>query len=61
MSNTKYSGKIFAKSGSIGGVQCFAGYLIDGNKKYAFSIMVNKFIGSRSAVRKSIESFIESL
>ena len=61
MSNTKYTGKIRAKSGSIGGVQCFAGYLIDGNKKYAFTIMVNKFTGSRSAVRKSIEDFISSL
>ncbi len=61
MQNTKYNGKIHAKSGSIGGVQCFAGYLVDGDKKYAFTIMVNKFTGSRSAVRKGIESFIESL
>lgn len=61
MKNTKYDGKIRAKSGSIGGVQCFAGYLIDGNKKYAFTIMVNKFTGSRSSVRKSIERYISSL
>lgn len=61
MKNTKYEGKIHAKSGSIGGVQCFAGYLIDGNKRYAFTIMVNKFTGSRSDVRKGIETFISSL
>ena len=61
MKNTKYDGKIRAKSGSIGGVQCFAGYLIDGNKKYAFTIMINKFTGSRSDVRKGIEGFIGSL
>ena len=61
MSKTKYDGKIRAKSGSIGGVQCFAGYIIDGNKKYAFTIMINKFTGSRSDVRKSIEDFIVSL
>lgn len=61
MKNTKYDGKIRAKSGSIGGVQCYAGYLIDGNKKYAFTIMINKFTGARSEVRKSIESFIGSL
>ena len=61
MNNSKYAGKIRAKSGSIGGVQCFAGYLIDGNKKYTFTIMVNKFTGSRTAVRKSIEDFIVSL
>ncbi len=61
MKNTKYDGKIRAKSGSIGGVQCYAGYLIDGNKKYAFAIMVNKFTGSRTALRRSIEGFIGSL
>ena len=61
MNSTKYRGKVRAKSGSIGGVQCYAGYLIDGNKRYAFTIMVNKFTGSRSATRKSIEQFIESL
>ncbi len=61
MSKTKYSGKIRAKSGSIGGVQCYAGYLIDGNKRYAFTIMVNKFTGSRAVVRKSIETFLLSL
>lgn len=61
MKNTKYEGKIRAKSGSISGVQCFAGYLIDGNKKYAFTIMINKFTGSRAAVRKSIEDFLVSL
>ena len=61
MSKTKYNGKIHAKSGSIGGVQSFSGYLIDGDKKYVFTIMVNKFSGTRTAVRKSIEDFIVSL
>ena len=61
MKGTKYEGKIAAKSGSIGGVQCFAGYLIDGNKKYAFTIMVNKFNGTRSQVRSAIEKYIVSL
>lgn len=61
MNDTKYSGKVRAKSGSIGGVHCYAGYLIDGDKRYAFTIMINKFTGARGAVRKSIEQFIESL
>lgn len=61
MNGTKYEGKIAAKSGSIGGVQCFAGYLIDGNKKYAFTIMVNKFNGTRTQVRSAIEKYLESL
>lgn len=61
MRNTKYSGKISAKSGSIGGVQCFAGYIIDGDKKLAFTVMVNKFNGSRAQVRDAIEHFLLSL
>lgn len=58
---TKYSGKIVAKSGSIGGVQCYSGYLLDGNKKYAFTILVNKFNGTRTQVRSAIEQFLLSL
>ena len=60
MANTKYNGKIFAKSGSIGGVQCYAGYLIDGDKRYAFSIMINKYNGTRAQVRGAIEKFLLS-
>ncbi len=61
LQNTKLSGKVTAKSGSIGGVQCFSGYLIDGNKKYAFTVMVNKFNGTRSEVKAAIEQFLTSL
>lgn len=59
--DTKYAGKISAKSGSIGGVQCYSGYLIDGEKRYAFAIMVNKFNGTRTQVRSAIEQFLLSL
>lgn len=59
--NTKLTGKVAVKSGSIGGVQCFAGYIIDGNKKYAFAVMVNKFNGTRTQVREAIEQFLLSL
>ncbi|MGI6073148.1 MAG: D-alanyl-D-alanine carboxypeptidase/D-alanyl-D-alanine endopeptidase [Fermentimonas sp.] len=61
MKNSKYNGKIIAKSGSIGGVQCYVGYLFDGDKKYAFSIMINKFNGTRTQVRSAIEKFLLSL
>ncbi|MDD2911649.1 MAG: D-alanyl-D-alanine carboxypeptidase/D-alanyl-D-alanine-endopeptidase [Petrimonas sp.] len=61
MRNTKYEGKISAKSGSIGGVQCYSGYLIDGNKQYAFTVMINKFNGTRSQVRSAIEKFLSTL
>src|SRR5690554_6571969 len=61
MTNTRYNGKIIAKSGSIGGVHCYAGYLIDGEKRYAFSVMINKFNGTRAQVRGAIEQFLLSL
>lgn len=59
--NTRLNGRVVAKSGSIGGVQCFTGYLIDGNKRYAFTVMVNKFNGSRPQVRSAMEQFLLSL
>lgn len=61
MKNTKYEGKIIAKSGSIGGVHCYSGYLLDGEKQYAFTVMVNKFNGTRPQVRSAIEKFLQSL
>ncbi|MBF6627478.1 MAG: D-alanyl-D-alanine carboxypeptidase/D-alanyl-D-alanine-endopeptidase [Proteiniphilum sp.] len=59
--DTRLSGRIAAKSGSIGGVQCYSGYLIDGRKKYAFTVMVNKFNGTRPQVREAIEQFLLGL
>jgi len=59
--NTRLAGKVTAKSGSIGGVQCYAGYLIDGNRQYAFAVMANKFNGTRPEVRSTIEQFLLSL
>src|SRR5690554_9487 len=59
--NTRLAGKVTAKSGSIGGVQCYAGYLIDGNRQYAFAVMANKFNGTRPEVRSAIEQFLLSL
>ena len=61
MRNTRYEGKIKAKSGSIGGVHCYSGYLIDGDKEYSFTIMVNKFNGTRPQVRSAIEKYLNSL
>lgn len=61
MKETRLSGKILAKSGSIAGVQCFAGYFIDGDRRYAFSIMVNKFDGSRKNVVRNIEGLLLSV
>lgn len=58
LKGTRLEGKVSVKSGSINGVQCFAGYYINGEKKYAFTVMVNKFTGSRSQVVREIEKLL---
>lgn len=61
LKGTRLAGKVYMKSGSINGVQCFSGYYIDGEKKYAFTIMVNKFTGSRNQIVKAIDKLLLSL
>ncbi len=61
LAGTKLVSKIRMKSGSINGVQCFAGYYIDGDKKYAFTVMVNKFSGARSQLVKAIDNLLLSV
>lgn len=61
LKGTRLSGKVWMKSGSIYGVQCFAGYYINSDKKYAFTVMVNKFTGTRSNIIKAIDNLLLSL
>lgn len=49
------------KSGSINNVQSYAGYIEKGGKKYAFTIIVNNFTGSRTQLRSQIETFLLNL
>ncbi len=58
LKGTRLEGKVVMKSGSIANVQCFAGYYKDGDKQYAFSIMVNNYNTSRRQVVKSIEDIL---
>lgn len=58
LKGTRLEGKVYVKSGSIADVQCFAGYYIDGNKKYAFTIIVNKYSAPRSQVVRAIEKLL---
>lgn len=52
---TSLAGKVHAKSGSISGTQCYAGYVEVSGRTLAFAVMVNNFHGSRAAVRAAIE------
>lgn len=58
---TPLAGRVWVKSGSIFGVQSFAGYIRDGNRQYAFTIMINNFNGTRAQVRAAIEQFLLGL
>lgn len=60
LKGTRLAGKISMKSGSIYGVQCFAGYYTDGEKKYAFTIMINNFTGPRSQIVQAIDKLLLS-
>ena len=59
LKDNRLSGKMYVKSGSIANVQSYAGYYIDGNKKYVFTIIVNRFSNDlRKDVVKAIETFL---
>ena len=58
---TPLAGRMWVKSGSIFGVQAFAGYILDGEREYAFTILVNNFNGTRVQVRAAIEQFLLGL
>lgn len=49
------------KTGSMQGVQCYAGYYDDGNHCYSIVIMVNNFKGKRKDVQKEIGELISLL
>lgn len=61
LKGTKLAGKVKAKSGSIHGVQCFAGYIEWNNKTYAFAVLVNNYTGTRSNTVKEIEKLLLSV
>ena len=51
------------KSGSMDGVLCYAGYVLDGegNPKYAFSLMVNGATVSSTTLRNTLGTLIEAM
>ena len=55
---TKLQDKARLKSGSLSGVQCYSGYIIDGSKEYAVTVMVNNFTCKRKEIKKQIEEWL---
>ncbi|MDR0505612.1 MAG: D-alanyl-D-alanine carboxypeptidase/D-alanyl-D-alanine-endopeptidase [Dysgonamonadaceae bacterium] len=58
LKTTPLAGMAHIKSGSITGVQAYSGYIENGNKRYAFSLIVNHFSGKRAALRKDMEQLL---
>lgn len=56
--NSRLDGKVYAKSGTIDQVKCYAGYIFDGERKYAFAIMVNNANTNSWQVLSNIETFL---
>lgn len=60
LKDTPLRGKLALKSGSMSGVQCYAGYKLDesGSPTHVVVILVNGFFCERPTLRKSIENFL---
>lgn len=58
LKGTSLEGKVRVKSGSITHVQSYSGYIEKGNKRYAFSIIVNNFTGKRADLKREIEKLL---
>ena len=60
LAKTPLQGKIAMKTGSVNGVQCYAGYKlgVNGKPTHVVVIMVNNFFCSRQSLRKAIEAML---
>lgn len=63
MRGSKLEGRLAVKSGSMSGVQCYAGYLLDkkGQPTHTIVVMVNNFYCTRNQLRRAIENYLLSL
>ena len=57
---TPLEGRFAAKTGSMRGVQCYAGFMLnnDGRPTHVVIVMINNFNGSRARLKKSIEELL---
>lgn len=61
LDGTPLDGNARIKTGSMGGVQSYAGYLTKDDKKVAFAIIVNHWNGERQELRDEIEKLLNGL
>lgn len=60
LAGTPLAGKVWAKSGSMNGVQCYAGYCCT-DRRLAFAVIVNGFSSKRWEVQREIGRFLYSV
>lgn len=60
MADTRLAGRLAMKTGSMNGVQCYAGYLLDtkGKPSHVVVVMCNSFFCSRAELRQAISTFL---
>lgn len=60
LKGTRLEGRLALKSGSMGGVLCYAGYRLDGDGRptHVVVIMVNNFLCRPSEIRKAVEHYL---
>lgn len=60
MKKTRLKGRLAMKTGSVSGVQCYAGYKVDGNNRptHVVVVMVSGFFCPRAQVRAAISKYL---
>lgn len=60
LKDSRLEGKIVLKTGSMNGVQCYAGYKLDENQNptHIIVIMINNFFCKRAELKKEIENLL---
>ena len=60
LKGTRLEGKLAMKTGSLNGVQCYAGYKLDenSNPSHVVVIMVNHYFCSKSEIRAAIAQML---
>ncbi len=55
---TPLAGKVYAKSGTIARVRAYTGYIVDDNREWSFTIMVNNYNGNSWQMLYRIQDFL---
>lgn len=61
LKNTPLDGKVRVKSGSMSGIQSYAGYVEKDGRTYAFAVVVNHWNGERNELRKKMENLLNTI